>query len=320
MTQKIKWGIIGPGKIASAFANDFKYAGYCALHAIASRDDEKAKTFAEEFGAAKAYGSYEALYADPEVEAVYIATPHNFHFECAKAALEAGKAVLCEKPITINPSELHSLIETAKANDTYLMEGMWTYFLPAIQKAQQWVAEGRIGEVRHIKADFGFKVPFDPHSRLFNPNLAGGTILDIGIYNIAMATLFFHSKPTSMQVMAQKAPTGVDSDVNMLFEYPNGRKADLHTSFNYMLPNFAHIIGENGFISIPNFWQADACTLHLEGGIEKFEAKRQGFGFSYQIEAVSKDLLEGKKMSDTVPHSVSMLFQEVMEEVVSHFN
>lgn len=317
--KKIKWGIIGPGRIARQFANDFKYADYGELKAVASRSLENASDFANEYSIEKAYGSYDELYNDNDIDAIYIATPHNFHLAQSSDALRAGKAVLCEKPLTVNPHETHELINLAKSTNNYLVEGMWTYFLPAIIKAKEWVEQGRIGNILHVNADFGYPSPFDPESRSYNPKLAGGVLLDMGVYCVAMAWLFQQVEPSKMNVIARKAPTGVDDDVSMLFEYENSA-ASLTTSFRCKLNNWAYIIGDKGYIAIPDFWRAKECFLYKSDEIiDHFKVARDGFGFNYEIDAVSQDLLQGKMESEIMPHSTTIQFQEIMAKVMGLF-
>lgn len=317
--KKVKWGIAGLGKIAHQFAHDFVDVQNGELVGVASRSAERGKEFSEKYNAPKIYTNYQDLYNDDEIDAVYIATPHNFHLEMATEALKAGKAVLCEKPITINPDECRELMEVAKATGGYLMEGMWTYFLPALLKAQEWVAEGRIGKVKHVKSDFGYPVPFDSQGRMYNPNLAGGALLDMGIYTVAMAWLFYKKDPIDISVVARNAPTGVDNDVTMLFEYDD-ELANLTTSFRSKLPNWTYIVGEGGNIAIPDFWRAKECFLYeMEECVEHFKDPRSTNGFNFEIDAVSEDILQGRKESEVMPLAYSLKLQEQMWAVMQKF-
>ncbi|KAA3635255.1 MAG: gfo/Idh/MocA family oxidoreductase, partial [Bacteroidetes bacterium] len=167
----IKWGIIGCGKIAHKFIQDFEFVEQGEVVAVGSRSMDKAREFAAQYNVSNAHGSYEALAGDPEVQAIYIATPHNYHLENMKLCFQHDKAVLCEKPITVNTKELEEALEIARSKDLFLMEAMWTWFLPAVLKAKQWIVEGRIGEVRFLRADCGFKPEFNAESRVYNPNL-----------------------------------------------------------------------------------------------------------------------------------------------------
>lgn len=317
--KKIKWGIISTGKIANAFAQDFEFVEKGELMAVASRRESSAREFAQKYAIPKHYGSYEALFADPDLDAVYIATPHNFHKELSMQAIEAGKAVLCEKPITINENQAQTLFTYAAEKKVYIMEAMWTYFLPAIQKVQAWVNEGRIGVLKQIKADFGYPVPFDASSRMYSPALAGGALLDMGIYPIAMAQLFISDMPASIQVMSRKASSGVDNDVSMLFDYGD-KMANLATSFSSKLFNHLFVIGTEGTIQVPDFWKAENCFLYkADELIDNYEDGRKSLGFHYETDAVNQDLLDGKLQSDVVPHATSLQFQKQMDAVRAYF-
>ena len=315
--KKVKWGILGPGTIAQQFASDFQFASHGELVAVASRNKERSEAFAKEYGIPKSYDSYESLFNDSDLDAIYIATPHNFHLGQASAALRAGKSVLCEKPLTVSPAECQQLQQIAADNEQYLMEAMWTYFLPPILKAQDWIREGRIGAIKHIKSDFGYPVPFDPNGRMYNPDLAGGALLDMGVYNVAMAWLFNPELPKNINVLAKKAPTNVDDDVTMSFEYEDVL-ATLHASFRCKLPNITYVIGDEGYIKIPEFWRTSECFLYkVDECIEHFKDPRQGGGFEFEITSASKDILEGKKESSVIPLRTSLTFQELMAEVRS---
>ena len=313
--DKVRWGILGPGNIAADFVGDFQFVSNGVVEAVASRSHERSQAFADRFQIPIVLDSYEALVAHPEVDAIYVATPHNFHFEQSKLALDHGKAVLCEKPVTTSLADFQSLRAKATERQVLLMEGMWTYFLPAIIKAKKWVNNGRIGEIKHVKSDFGFYAPFDPRSRLFDPALAGGALLDIGIYPIALANYFLEKMPADIKVRSRKAESGVDSDLMMSFEYSEAL-ATLHASLECRLPNLTYVIGDEGYITIPNGWQARECSLFIESQqVDHFNDGRTGFGFNYEIEAFNADLLAGKLESAVVTHEVSERLQALMEEV-----
>lgn len=319
MSDKIRWGIIGPGAIAHEFAQDFQFVDGGDLVAVASRSMDRAKEFADQYKIEHAFGSYGDLIDSKEVDALYIATPHNHHFQNSRDALERGKAVLCEKPVTVNQQECESLMAIAHASGTYLMEGMWTYFLPAIKKAKQWIAEGRIGEIIHFKSDFGFRATFNPQGRLFNPDLAGGALLDIGIYPLAAAWYYLEKDPTNLSLKAKKAPTGVDDHLVMQMEYGDVT-AELTASLRCHLPNWTYIVGDEGYIAIPNVWQTREC-FHYENGkrVEHFNDKRRSNGYNFETDAVNADLLSGRKQSETVPLELSLKLQQHMELVRQKF-
>ena len=292
--------------------------------AVSSRSQKSSDSFAEQYSIGRAYAGYEHLLTDPGVDAVYIASPHTMHFQNTLDAIKAGKHVLCEKPFTINPEESRKLFEIAGQSSAYVMEAMWTFFLPAIQKAQQWLEQGRIGKLRQIKADFGYpQLPYDPNRREYNAEFAGGCLLEMGIYPISLAWLFMQLDPIGIQTTVHKAPNGVEDDVVMLFDYADnteGATATLATSFRSKLQNWAYIIGEEGYIAIPDFWRANECSLyHLDTRIDHFEDNRKSLGLNYETIAANEDILAGRQQSSIMPWSNTIRFQEHMQRVKQQF-
>ena len=320
MNRVIKWGIAGTGRIAHKFAQDFDYVPNGEVVAVSSRSQQSADAFANQHGVSIAHAGYENLLLNPAVEAVYIASPHTCHYQNVADAITAGKHVLCEKPFTINPQETRDLIALAEKSNVFMMEAMWTYFLPAIHKAQQWVDEGRIGTIRQIKADFGYPLlPFDPDRREYDAEMAGGCLLEMGIYPIALASLFMPHDPVGMQVHAHFAPNGVEDEVAMIFDYGDaaeGAAAVLSTSFRARLHNYACIIGDNGYIEIPDFFRASECALYqLDSRLEHFEDGRESIGLNYQAIAAGEDISAGQKQNELLPWSATLKFQQHMEAI-----
>ena len=318
---RIRWGIVGAGRIAKTFANDIEHAPHASLYAIAARKLESAQAFADGFSIAHAYGSYAELFADPNVDAVYIATPHSHHKDQAIAALRAGKHVLCEKPATVTPEELEEVIAVAIEERRYFMEGMWTYFMPVIQKAQQWIAEGRIGNLCHVRADFGFHLPYSPDLREYDNRLAGGCLLEMGIYPIAMAWLFLQRDPDTQTVWHHSAENGVEDDVVILNSYgKDSASAQLATSFRCKLDNYLTLIGDEGTISIADYWGAREAKLYsFNDCVDRFNETRPHQGFNYQIEHVSLALLAGHLEPDCVRWEDSRAFQRQMAAIKTCF-
>ncbi len=315
----VRWGMLSAGNIARQFAEDIKLVGNARATTVAARDGDAARSFADAHGIERAYEGYDALFNDPDIDAIYISTPHNFHARQALDALASSKAVMCEKPITTSLKELDNLLTEAGKANQYLLEAMWTWFLPAIRTAKDWVNEGRIGELLHVNAGFGFGFAYDPNSRLYNPDLAGGCLLDMGIYPIALARYFYESAPVSLASKSRFAPTGVENDVAMQFEYENG-VATLMTSLRTTLPNAAYIIGSKGYIYIPQFWRAQECQLFVRNELkDSFCDNRRGGGFEFQIEQASKEILAGRTESSVVTHSASRGFQADIDWVKSQF-
>lgn len=310
--KKVRWGILGAGNIARTFVKDMEYVSNGVVQAVASRSLASATDFALRYSIPTAHGDYQALYADPEIDAIYIATPHSFHLQQTLSSIKANKSVLCEKPITVNPEQCLKLMHKVRETDNSLMEALWTYFLPAIQKAQAWVAEGRIGKLKHIKADFGFAMQYEPEQRLYNPELAGGCLLDMGIYPIALMNLFVSGDPQYLKVEASFAPTGVEDSVLMEFKFDN-LLATLSASFKEVISNKAYLIGELGIIEIPDFWGATECKLyHGDELIETFDDGRMGTGFEFQIESFNKNILNKEQESNVMPLDRSLRLQTLM--------
>lgn len=314
-SKKIRWGVIGAGRIAHTFCQDMAFSEHGQLSAIAARALQSAQEFAEVYAVEKAYGGYQHLYADPDIDAIYIATPHNFHFSQAKDALLAGKHVLVEKPICVSSAQCAELIALSAAKNCFLMEAMWSYFLPAIAKAKQWCDEGRIGNIVHVKADFGYPVAYVPGDRMYEPSLSGGCLLDMGIYPLALAQYFLSQQPLSSQYSCRFAASGVEDDLIILADYPDAR-ATLATSFRAKLVNSAYIIGDQGNIEIPDFWRANSCSLFaLDSKIDEFIDGRKGSGFEFQIDAACEAIKLGKRETELMPHKTSLILQTQMDAI-----
>ncbi|MGJ8692336.1 MAG: Gfo/Idh/MocA family protein [Thalassotalea sp.] len=317
--NNVRWGIVSTGRISAQFAHDMQFVNNGELAAVAARNINSAQAFAEQHHIAKTYAAYQAMFDDPEIDAIYIGTPHTFHFDHAMAAIAAGKHVLCEKPITISAEQCIALSKEAKAQGVLLMEAMWTYFLPAINKAKQWIDAGRIGQIKHIKADFGYPIAYDENSREYDKNLAGGCLLDMGIYPLAIAHFFANQDLDNLHVIANLAPNGVDDDVIMTAN--SGKiKITLATSFQCRLRNSAYIIGDKGYIVIPDAFRTFQCSLYeLDDLIEHFDDGRESLGFQFEAEHFGELIRQGVIESPVVSHAHSLLFQTQMERIKALF-
>jgi predicted dehydrogenase len=313
--SKIRWAILGAGRIAHKFAQDIKVVDNAELVAVAASDKQRASTFAAEYQLPLVF-NYEELYMSNEVDAVYIATTHNFHFQQSMECLNHGKAVLCEKPVTINDAQFKQLVRTSMEKNLFLMEALWTFFLPALQKAKQWIDEDRIGAVRLIQADFGFQMEFNPSGRLYNRELAGGSLLDLGIYPIAFSYFFMGRKPVNVIASGRIGSTGVDETTAMILDYGDVT-ASLFSSMIVRTRNTGYIFGEKGYIEIPDFYKASTASLYSTEKelLESFDDSRQTFGYNYEIQDATNALLAGKKHSDIATHQVSIDLQEIMTEI-----
>lgn len=315
MSDIIRWGILGTGNIARQFAEGLKFAKGAALHAVGSRTRESAETFGNLFHVPHRYGSYEALANDPDVDVIYIATPHPMHKSNSIRCLEAGKAVLCEKPFTINRNEAEELVACARRNNRFLMEAMWTRFLPVVRQAAAWVREGAIGDVRMIRADFGFRAAYEEEPSLFNPAMGGGGLLDVGIYPISLAAMFLGVNPVTITSLAHIGPTGVDEQNMVLLQYAGGAIAVAAGAVRTETPQDACIIGEKGFITLhPLFWRGEKATLSLnEGEPETVHLPLVGNGYNYEAEAVMECLRSGKTECDLMPLDDSVALMGILD-------
>lgn len=316
MKKVINWGILGTGNIAHQFARGLDVLSDAKLIAVGSRSIDRAAKFASEFHIPNKHGSYTELANDSDVDVVYVATPHPFHKEDSILCLKSGKAVLCEKPLAINAKQVKEMIECARESQKFLMEAMWTRFLPVIVKVRQWLTEGVIGEVRMLKADFGFRSGWNPEGRLLNPELAGGALLDVGVYTIAMASMVLDSEPSKVESIIHIGETGVDEQSAVLLGYDDGQLAILSCAVRTNIPQDSQILGTEGSIYIPDFWHATSATLSVSGKEpEKFEMPFEGNGYNYEAVEVMKCLREDKLESDVMPLDESLSIMKIIDKV-----
>ena len=316
MTSTINWGIVAPGRIAHKFAKDLALVPGAKLHAVASRNYDRAKSFAEQYGATHAYGSYEEMTACPDLDVVYIASPHTGHHAHTLLFLQKKIPVLCEKPLAINSRQVQEMVDTARSNDTFLMEAIWTRFIPVFEKTLEILQSGVIGELNTLRADFGFKAPFDPHGRLFDVALGGGSLLDVGLYPVYIATQIF-GKPHQIQASAIKGKTGTDDNCAMIFSYPNDKLAILDSSVINNTRTTAVIYGEKGKIELHSrFHEGERATLSVyDNKEEEIYLPKTGFGYYHEIVAVNECLLTGKKECEKLPLDFSVLMMQNLDAV-----
>lgn len=315
MHKKINWGIIGLGNIASKFASDLQLSDTAILHGVASRSMDKAITFAEKHNAKKAYDSYEALVNDPEIDVIYIATPHVFHFENTMLCLQHNKAVLCEKPLGINSTQVQIMIEEARSRKVFLMEAIWTRFMPSYQKVLELLDDKAIGDIISIRADFGFLGELNTENRLYNKKLGGGSLLDIGIYPIFLSLLVL-GMPTDINAMARITATEVDSFCAMLFNYENGAKAVLESTFEVDTPTEAYIYGTEGTIKLHRrFHHANTITLYTDEKETVFELPHAGIGYIHEIEDVNSSIRNGETENSKLPLAFSKQLMTIIDQV-----
>lgn len=311
----IRWGILGAGRIARKFAADFKVVTDGEIIAVGSRSKERSNQFANEFGIVNAYSTYEEMLKNDDINVVYVATPHNFHLEHAQLCLHAGKSVLCEKPVTVNSSEFDILQKLAKEKNLFFMEAIWTYYLPAIIQAMQWIKEGKIGKVKQVQVSFGFRGDMDKKERLANPNLAGGALLDIGIYGIAIAELVFDEEVEKIQAIATFSETGIDASNSIQLQYKNGGMAQISSSLVAELKNEAIIYGDKGRIEIPQFWMAKKAILVNDNETLEFKDEAPQMGYNHEADAVNNLIKNEKAESPVIPLVKSKKILSLMDKV-----
>ena len=315
MKKKTGWGFVGAGSIANRMIRDLEKIPDGRLSAVASRSFDKAKAFAERHDAV-AYDNYEQLILDKNVDVVYIATPHTLHMENTLLALELGKPVLCEKPMAPNAGQVRKMVGKTREKGVYLMEAMWTRFFPAIQQVRTWIGQGEIGKVHMVTADFGFSSRLDPSSRLYDPALAGGSLLDVGVYAVSFASMIYGQKPNRIAGMAETTSTGVDACMNCTLGYEGGGMASLYSAINTNTVQEAKIFGESGYIAVPNFWSPRKAYLYRNGQLtEEFYRDHDGEGFQFEIETVQRDLREGKTENSIMPLDESIEIAETMDAI-----
>lgn len=340
----IRWGIVSTGTIAHQFAGDIGLAGGAALSAVCSRSAEQAAGFAAAHGGIAAYGSLDAFLQDDTVDAVYVASPNHTHLETARAALDAGKAVLVEKPLTASSAEAVRLTEHAWDRGLFLMEGMWTRFLPAVSHARQALASGRIGKVRRIRAELAFKPRYDPESRFFSPELGGGSLLDLGVYPISLALLLM-GRPKSVRGSWRRAPTGVDMSATVDLAY-DGCAVELSCAFDREGTNLFITEGERGTLILQPPFNGSRMVLEttpglfsrlpLAGGHSRVaRALRKlarvaplpgiarhafgfgGYGLQFEIEAASAAIAEGRQEHPLAPWSDTLETMRIIEAILA---
>ncbi len=316
MTKVFRWGILGPGNIAAKFATGVAALADQEVVAVGSRTQASADRFADRFSIRRRHTGYEALAADPEVDAIYVATPHNFHREHTILALRHGKHVLCEKPFAINAAEAQEMVDVAREAGIFLMEAMWSRFLPIIVEVRRLIADGAIGAVQMIQADFGFRASFNPASRLFDPALGGGALLDVGVYPVSLATLLL-GEPDRIAAVAALGATGIDENTGMLLGYPGGEVALLATTVRASTLQEAIILGSAGSIRLHSpWWVGNTLTLQRAGDdaevvVRPFIAN----GYSHEAMEVADCVRAGRLESETMPLNESLLVMRIMDAV-----
>jgi predicted dehydrogenase len=309
----LAWGIAATGRIARAVGGLIAAHPQMSVAAVGSRSRARALELATDLGAATAHGSYAALVEDPQVQAVYVATPHAGHAEVVEAALLAGKAVLCEKPLTHDLAETERLVALSASTGAFLMEGMWMRFNPLVQQLQARVRAGDLGHLRSLHASFGFVAPPDPASRLWDPALGGGALLDLGVYTVDLARLLL-GDPSGVAATGSLSPTGVDAEQALHLTFPGGAHALLDTSLVARMPGTALLVGSAGWAELSPSFHAPTRLVLQRGGSdpEVHEISERTAGFVGELEEVARCVAQGRRESDVLPLAESVATMRVL--------
>jgi predicted dehydrogenase len=314
-TEEIRWGVVGPGRIAEKVVEDFAVVDGARAVAVASRSLDRAQDFATRHGIERAHGSYAAILADPDVDVLYVATPHPQHHAIALAALRAGKALLVEKAFAATLAGAREVVDLSRETGVFVMEAMWTRFQPAVVLMRELIAEGAIGQVRSVQADLGVQRDFDPTDRLFAKELGGGAMLDLGVYVVSFAQMLL-GNPDTVTATGSLFETGVDAEASLLLGYADGRSATLMTSLRHALPGQARVFGTTGWIDVPpRFHHPQTIVLHRAGTTpEEITAPPLGAGYSHELIEVTQCLRAGRSESVVMPLADTLAVQGVLEQ------
>jgi predicted dehydrogenase len=314
----LRWGILGTGLIANAFVADLAHTDTGEAVAVGSRNQQRADQFAERHGVARRHFTYEALVNDPDVDAIYVATPHSFHHAHTMLALEAGKHALVEKAFTMNAKEAIELVSVAHRRGLFLMEAMWTRFLPHVVEIRRLLAEGALGRVVTVMADHGQWFAFDPSSRLFAPQLGGGALLDLGVYTVSFASMVL-GDPTRVEALVEPAATGVDSQVSILLGHDDGAQAVLNCTSSAASPTRASIVGTDARIDVdgPFYANVGFTFTPRQGAPRRFEATPGVHGLCYEAAEVARCIEAGLTESPGMPLGETVRIMETMDAVLA---
>ncbi|MBU3003220.1 Gfo/Idh/MocA family protein [Paraglaciecola arctica] len=315
--QSFNWGVIGPGNIANTFAKAISASKKGKILAVASRSKERASEFADTYNIQKTYSDYGQMLADPEIDIIYIATPHNFHYQQAKMCLEAGKHVLVEKPCTVNAKQMKVLVELAQSKKLLLQEALWSRFMPCLSQLRQLLDEGIIGDVQYIQSEIGFAFQKRDKARMIKAELAGGALLDLGVYSITVSQFLLQEHPDKVTAMGKLTQQQVDGHVFANMRYPSGRFAQFTCSMLAQSSNTMRIVGSEGYVNLPScFWDTDKAEIFKDNQLlQTIEIPHPVNGFEYQIEASMDSIQKGLLCSDVMSHTDSVGVLSVMDDI-----
>jgi predicted dehydrogenase len=310
-----RWGVIGPGAIATGFADAMQMVDGGRIVAVASRSAERADAFADRFDIPARYGDYAALAEDPEVDVVYVATPQSRHMDDTLALLQAGKHVLCEKPFALDAAQAQRMVDEARRHGLFLMEAIWSRYLPAYRSLVEVVGSGRIGEPLLVEADFGFRRPADPEHRLFRLELGGGGLLDLGIYPLQLCTLLL-GPVEHVSAEGVIGDTGVDEHVAAVLRHTDGGLGVIKSALRVNMTCTARVSGSEGIVSIPAMMHCpNSITVMSSDGVEEIDASYEGNGLRFEIEEVQRCLAEGETESPTMPLHETIAMASTLDDI-----
>ena len=320
--NKFKWGIIGAGNIARTFVNAINIIPNAEIQAVASRSIDRAKGFANEFGIKEYYDNYEELVSKPDIDGVYIATTNPYHYDAIILCLNNGKPVMCEKPMCLNSTQTEHVIKLAKEKGLFLMEAVWSRFLPIYKEIDKLIEEGEIGDIKVVKAAIGFSAPWADDDRHVDIKNGGGALLDVGIYNLAFACKYIGREPVEVVSSVAKYKTGVDETSTVILKYPDNKMAILTSSIAVMMPHDGYLFGTKGSISLPFYWRTEKAVLSKFGKpftppqMITIEADFEGGnGYQYEIIDAMKRIRNGELESSYMPLADTLAISKIMTEL-----
>jgi predicted dehydrogenase len=317
VSDSIRWGVVGPGRIANNVTADFPHVEGATPVAVASRDRGRGEAFAARHGIGRVHDSYRAIIEDPDVDVLYVATPHPMHHAVALAAIDAGKALLVEKAFTATVAGAVEVVDRARSAGVFVMEAMWTRFQPAVVALRELIADGAIGDVRSVQADLGIGRPWNPEDRLFSMELGGGAMLDLGVYPISFAQMVL-GDPVRVTTGGSTFETGADAEATVLLEFGDGRTATATCSLRGELPGSARVFGTEGWIDVvPRFHHPETILLHRAGAEpESITRPRTGGGYAHELSEVTECLQAGRTESAVMPLADTLVVQDVMGQAL----
>jgi predicted dehydrogenase len=316
MVHKIRWGILGTGRMAELFTSELKRLPDAIVDAVGSRNIQNARAFGDRFDIPHRFGSYEDLAWKSQCDIIYVATPHPYHAENSILTLNAGKHVLCEKPFAMNEREAESMIRLAKEKKLFLMDALWIRFTPLMQWLKPALDKGFLGELGMFSGSFGYDMPFDSSSRVYNPDLGGGALLDVGIYPLSTSTWFL-GKPQQTTALAKLGPTSIDERTGIVMKTTDGKLSVIYTAVVNRTPRDFTVMGDKGMITVHGpWWHQDKLTVYPKSGDPEernFPFENRGYG--YMARHVMACIREGRMESPVIPHSETLSIIETMDKI-----